>query len=82
MINYRGTVGKRPSPRNLLAPRISEARIYAVETINETAGDLGLDIQHPTKVIKFGKLYKELLMAENAIIDALAPPMWKEFIDR
>ena len=45
-----------------------------METINETAGDLGLDIQK-MKGDKFGKLYKEL-MAENAIIDVGAS-MWK-----
>lgn len=40
VINYCGTVGKTTIAAHLLAPRMEQARIYAIETINETAGDL------------------------------------------
>src|SRR5690606_3634231 len=59
---------------------MEQARIYAIETINETAGDLGLDIEK-MKGDKFGKLYKELLMADNAIVDVGASNV-EDFIDR
>lgn len=80
VINYCGTVGKTTIAAHLLAPRMEQARIYAIETINETAGDLGLDIEK-MKGDKFGKLYKELLMADNAIVDVGASNV-EDFIDR
>lgn len=80
VLNYCGTVGKTTIAAHVLAPRMKDARIYAVETINETAGDLGLDIEK-MKGDRFGKLYKQLLMADDAIIDVGASNV-EEFIDR
>jgi hypothetical protein len=80
VLNYCGTVGKTTIAAHLLAPRIPSARIYAVETINETAGDLGLDIEK-MKGEKFGKLFKDLMVAESAIIDVGASNV-EDFIDQ
>jgi len=80
VLNYCGTVGKTTIAAHLLAPRITGARIYAVETINETAADLGLDIEK-MKGEKFGKLFKDLMVADNAIIDVGASNV-EDFIDQ
>lgn len=80
VVNYCGTVGKTTIAAHLLAPRMDGARIYAIETINETAGDLGLDIEK-IKGEKFVKLFKELLIVDKAIIDVGASNA-EDFIDR
>lgn len=80
VINYCGTVGKTTTSANLLAPRMIDAHIYAIETTNETAAELGLDIEQ-MKGDKFGKLYKDLMRTENAIIDIGASNV-EDFIDR
>ncbi len=68
VLNYCGTVGKTTAAAHLFAPRIPGARIFAIETINETAADLGLEIDK-LKGDKFGVLFKELLRLDAAIID-------------
>ena len=56
VINYCGTVGKTTIAAHLLAPRMEQARIYAVETINESAGDLGLEhLGHAAPVGQLGE---------------------------
>ena len=68
VLNYCGTVGKTTIAAHLLAPRIAEAKIYAIETINETAGDLGLDVDK-MKGERYGTLFRELMQADAAIVD-------------
>jgi hypothetical protein len=81
VINYCGTVGKTTVASHLLAPRITDAGIYAVETVNETAADLGLEVEQ-TRAERFGDLYKRLMIAEgNAIVDVGASNA-EEFIER
>ena len=80
VINYCGTVGKTTLAAHLLAPRMNDAPIYAIETINETAGDLGLDVEK-LKGDRYSKLFKELLAEDQAIIDVGASNV-EDFIDR
>ena len=80
VVSYCGTVGKTTIAAHLLAPRMAEARIYAIETINETAADLGLDIEK-MKGDKFGKLFKDLMLTDNAIIDVGASNV-EDFINQ
>ena len=68
IINYTGTVGKTTIAANLLSPRMDGAPIYAIESINETAEELGLDVQK-LRGSKFRELFKKLMMEEQAIID-------------
>ena len=80
VINYCGTVGKTTVASHLLAPRIPNAAIYAVESVNETAAGLGLEVEQ-TRAERFGDLYKRLMVSESAIVDVGASNA-EEFIER
>lgn len=66
--NYTGTVGKTTVAAHLLAPRMHDAPIFAIETINETAEGLGIDVEK-IKGDKFRDLFKSLISLDDAIID-------------
>jgi hypothetical protein len=68
VINYTGTVGKTTVAAHLLSPRMSGATIYAIESINETAEGLGLDVEK-LRGNKFRELFKKLMLDDHAIID-------------
>lgn len=68
ILNYSGSVGKTITASHLLAPRMNGAQIFAIETTNETAGDLGLDIDQ-LRGEQFGKLFRDLLTMHDAIVD-------------
>lgn len=68
VLNYSGSVGKTIVASHLLAPRMNHASIFAVETTNETAADLGLDIDQ-LRGEQFGKLFRDLLRMHDAIVD-------------
>lgn len=69
VLNYSGSVGKTVVASHLLAPRIPGAEIIAVESINETAADLGLEEVEVLRAQHFGRLFRSLLMAEAVVID-------------
>jgi hypothetical protein len=57
VLNYTGTVGKTTISAHLLSPRMADAPIFAVETINETAEGLGsVDVEKMA-----GEKFKALL---------------------
>ncbi|WP_417276802.1 StbB family protein [Castellaniella sp.] len=68
VLNYSGSVGKTVTASHLLAPRMNGAQIFAIETTNETAGDLGLDIDQ-MRGEQFGRLFRDLLTLDDAIVD-------------
>lgn len=68
VVNFSGSVGKTVVTSHLLAPRIPEAEIIAVESTNESAADLGLDVDQ-LRGAHFGKLFRKLLTARAAIVD-------------
>lgn len=68
VLNYSGSVGKTTVASHLLAPRISNAEIIAVESTNESAADLGLDVEQ-LRGEHFGKIFRKLLIAQAAIVD-------------
>ena len=68
VVNYCGTVGKTTVASHLLAPRLPGAEMFAVETVNETAADLGLPVEQ-LPGSRFGDLFKVLLACDSAIID-------------
>ena len=80
VVNDCGTVGKTTVASHLLAPRLKGAEIFAVETVNDTAADLGLEVEK-LKGSKFGDLFKILLVRDSAIIDVGASNA-EEFIGR
>lgn len=68
ILNYTGTVGKTTIAAHLLAPRMNNAPIYAIESINETAEGLGIDVEK-MKGNKFRELFKKIMLEDDAIID-------------
>lgn len=68
VLNYSGSVGKTVIASHLLAPRIPDTEIIAVESTNESAADLGLDVEQ-MRGGQFGRLFRKLLMSESAIVD-------------
>ncbi|HTP29768.1 MAG TPA: StbB family protein [Anaeromyxobacteraceae bacterium] len=80
VLSYSGNVGKTTVAAHLLAPRIPVAKIHAVETINETATEMGLDVEQ-LRGARFTALYKELLGSSHAVVDVGASSA-EEFIAR
>jgi len=68
ILNYCGLVGKTTLAANLFVPRMPGAKFIAIETINETAADLGLEIEM-IKGGNFISLYKKLGQLSNIIVD-------------
>lgn len=68
VLNYTGSVGKTVVASHLLAPRLNHAQIFAIESTNETAEDLGLDVDQ-LRGMQFGKLFRGLLTLDDAIVD-------------
>lgn len=68
ILNYSGTVGKTTIAAHLLSPRMNNAPIFAVETINETAAGLGVEVEK-IRGERFRDLFKKLMMLDDAIID-------------
>ena len=67
ILNYTGTVGKTTLAVHFLSPRM-EAPIYAIESINETAEGLGLEVEK-LRGDRFRDLFRKLVTEDNAIVD-------------
>lgn len=67
-LNYTGTIGKTTIAAHLLLPRIEGATIIGVESINETAESLGLEIEK-IRGNAFRELFKKLMLADEVIVD-------------
>lgn len=80
VLNYSGSVGKTVIAAHLLAPRMNGAPIFAVESTNESAADLGLDIDQ-LRGAQFGKLFRELSSLDDAIVDVGASNI-EDFLDQ
>ncbi|MFN9475111.1 StbB family protein [Acidovorax sp.] len=68
VINFSGNVGKTVIASHLLSPRMPDAKIFSVESINAGADADGLEVEK-IRGKGFGALADELLTAEKAIID-------------
>jgi hypothetical protein len=68
VISYSGTVGKTTIVSNLLYPRLRQAIVYAIETINETAASLGIPVIQ-ISAEHFDKFYCNLILVRDAIVD-------------
>jgi len=66
--SYSGTVGKTTFVANLLASRIPRAMVFAIETVNETAASMGIEV---TKIsgAQYYAYYRMIITVENAIVD-------------
>ncbi len=68
VMNFSGNVGKTTVSGHLLKPRMGDAPIFSVESINTGADADGLDVEK-IKGKKFGELVDELMTLDSAIID-------------
>lgn len=68
IVNLGGNQGKTTLAVNLFAPRMPDAKILAVETINAAAGDLGIDVEK-LRGEQFSRIYAELAAADDLILD-------------
>lgn len=68
VINFSGNVGKTTVAGHLLKPRMGDAPIYSIESINAGADSDGLEVEK-MKGKKFGALVDELMTLDSAIID-------------
>lgn len=69
VINYSGSVGKTLISSYLLAPRLTGAKFYAVETINQSASDLGIENVTSFKGDDFSRLIEDIVFEDAGIID-------------
>lgn len=67
-MNFSGNVGKTTVAGHLLKPRMGDAQIFSIESINSGADADGLDVEK-MKGKKFGELVDELMQRDTAIID-------------
>ncbi|EFW11224.1 putative plasmid stability protein StbB, partial [Serratia symbiotica str. Tucson] len=59
VINYSGSVGKTLVSTYLLAPRMKDVKFFSVETINQSATDLGIEDVVSFKGDDFSKLIED-----------------------
>jgi hypothetical protein len=69
VLNYSGSVGKTVAAHHLLKPRMPDAAFFSVETINQSASDLGASAVSQLQGKKFGELLEALVLEDDAIID-------------
>ncbi|MDR5785250.1 StbB family protein [Caballeronia sp. LP003] len=69
VLNYSGSVGKTVAAHYLLKPRMPKAAFFSVETINQSASDLGADQVSQLQGKRFGELLEALVLEDDAIID-------------
>ena len=68
VMNFSGNVGKTTVAGHLLKPRMGNAQIFSIESINSGADADGLDVEK-MKGKKFGELVDDLMQRDSAIID-------------
>lgn len=68
IINIGGNQGKTTLATNLFYPRIPGAVMIAVESINATSADLGVDVEK-VQGDNFRKVYSELVASDDVIVD-------------
>jgi hypothetical protein len=67
VINFSGNVGKSTIARHLLAPRIRDAKVIAIESIN--ADDGAQETDEKLRGRQFSELQSRLLSGDNVVVD-------------
>jgi hypothetical protein len=67
VINFSGNVGKSTIARHLLAPRIRDAKVIAIESIN--ADDGAQETDEKLRGRQFSELQARLLSGDNVVVD-------------
>ena len=78
VINFSGNVGKTTVAAHLLKPRMSNAPIFSVESLNVDASADGLEVEK-MRGKKYGELQDQLMTLDTAIIDVGASNV-EEFV--
>ncbi|WP_256672497.1 hypothetical protein [Pseudomonas sp. JG-B] len=68
IMNFSGNVGKTTVAVGLLKPRMPDAQIFSVESLNVDASAEGVEVEK-MKGKKFGELMEQLMMLDSAIVD-------------
>lgn len=68
IINFSGNVGKTTIASHLLKPRMIDAQIFSVESINPGAEANGLEVEK-IKGKRFGELLNSMMQTPSAIVD-------------
>jgi hypothetical protein len=69
ILNFSGSVGKTVAATHLLKPRMPDAVFFAVESINQSATDLGVADVEQLQGRHYGDLLEKLILEDDAIID-------------
>lgn len=80
VLSYSGGVGKTTIAVNLLLPRVENARLFSVETINDSASELGVDTE-TMRGEEVYRLYRSVLLEDAAVVDVGASNV-EAFLDR
>lgn len=67
-INYSGNVGKSTVCNTLLSPRMNDAKVFRIESINDS-GMSGAIEERKLRGSQFSKLQDEILRLDDAIVD-------------
>jgi len=68
VINFSGNVGKSTVAAHLLKPRMNDAALFSVETLNDHAATDGVDVE-TFKGKKYKELLEEIFLLDDAIVD-------------
>ena len=68
IVNYVGKTGKTTLAANLFAPRMPDAPLLAIESTNESAASLGVDVDQ-IRGERFREIVTRLARLDDAIID-------------
>ena len=69
ILNYSGSIGKTTIAAHLLYPRMPSSAFFAIESINQSALDLGIAEVKTMRGREVGDLIEELVLEDVAIID-------------
>jgi len=68
VINFGGNIGKTTLSAYFLYPRLGQTKMIAVELINETAEEKGLEVDL-VRGDKCRDIYRDLIINESVIVD-------------
>ena len=68
VLNFSGNVGKTTVSAHLLKPRMPNASVFSVESINSGADSIGLEIEK-VRGAEYGDLINSIMTIDSAIVD-------------
>lgn len=80
VLNFSGNVGKTTVAAHLLKPRMVDAPVYSIESINVGADANGIDTER-MKGKQFGELVDSVMLLDSAIVDVGASNV-EDFLKR